>query len=109
MEEYSAGFCNVVDEMMDELAHSLHTVVDGLKLKLYGEFTEYERQSIDAGETNMKKVTTFFTILKTKTVDAHQKCLKALEDLKHKDMADKLRERMKSARLLRTEPSKRNI
>ena len=111
MEEYGSTrlFGNAVDEMMDGLVHSLHTVIDDLKLKLYDELTEYERQNIDGSRTNMDKVTTFFTILKTKSVDTHQKCLRALEELKHKDVADKLRERMESACLLRTAPSKLNI
>ena len=87
-------FGRVVDELMDELANTLHTVVDDLVLKLYSEFTEQERQKIHGRGTNMEKVTTMFTTLKTKSVDAHQKCLKALEDLKHHDVVDKLREKM---------------
>lgn len=112
MEECSSkAFCDAVDGMMGELVHSLHTVVDDLKLKLYGELTECERQNIDVSGANTKKVTTIFTILKTKSIHVHQLCLTALEELKHNDVADKLRdelrERMKSARLLTTVPSKR--
>ena len=104
--EEGTKFCDAVDEMMNDLAHSLHTVVDGLKLKLFDEFTEHERQKIDVSGTDIKKVTIFFTILKTKSADAHQKCLKALEELKHKDVADKLREKMKIPCLLKTAPGK---
>ena len=105
MEDYSSAmFCDAVDELMDDIARTLHTVVDDMTLKLYGEFTERERQKIDGSGTDINKVTTFFTILKTKSADAHQKCLKVLEELKHKEVADKLREKMKS--LLRTVPGK---
>ena len=92
-------FCFAVDKLMYDLTNTLHTVVEGLKLKLYGEFTEVERQRIDCSEMNLSKVTIFFEILKTKSVDTHQKCLEALEELKHKEIADKLREKMKTPQL----------
>ena len=90
-------FGRAVDELMDELTNTLHTVVRDLMLKLHSEFTELERQKIDGRETDMERVTTLFTTLKTKPVDTYQKCLKALEELKHHDVADKLRDKMKSS------------
>ena len=109
--EYCSGrFCDAVDELMGYLTHTLHTVVNDLKLKLYSEFTEQERQNIDGSGVDMKKVTTLFTILKTKSVGVHQKCLKALEELKHEEAADKLRERIKSpCSIKKTGPGKPNI
>lgn len=91
------AFCRAVDGLMDHLTHTLHTVVDDLKLKLYGEFTEQERQNIDSSGTDFKKVEALFTSLKTKSVNVHQKCLKALEELKHKDVAKKLNEKMENS------------
>lgn len=98
MEECSecSMFPRAVDELMEELTNSLHTVVNDLLLKLYDKFTEAERQDIDASRTNINKVKKLFIILKTKSIDAHQKCLKALEELGHHDIADKLRQKMKN-------------
>lgn len=87
-------FCYAVDELMNELADNLHPVVDDLLLKLYSEFTEQERQNINNSGTSLNKIVHLFESLKTKSSDAHQKCLKALEELKHKEMADKLKENM---------------
>ena len=96
MEDECSNFVRAVDRTMGELANTLHTVVSDLKLKLYDVFSEGERQNIDASKTNMDKVTTLFTCLKTKPTDAQQNCLKALEELKHTEIANKLRERMKN-------------
>ena len=95
-DEDRAKFCYAVDNSMYDLTNTLHTVVEELKLKLFGEFTEGERQEIDCSGTNLRKVTILFETLKTKSVDTHQKCLEALEELKHKEIADKLREKMKT-------------
>ena len=89
-------FSRAVNELMDELVHTLHTVVDDLKLKLYNEFTPYEHQSIDCCRTNIDKVKTLFESLKTKSAEVHKKCLKALEELKHNEIAKKLSETMTS-------------
>ena len=77
---------------MEDLTSSLHTVVNDLKLKLYSEFMEQERQNIDNSGTDYNKVIALFTCLKTKSVNAHHKCVKALEELGHEDVTDKLRE-----------------
>ena len=101
-EEEREKFCHAVDELMYDLANTLHTVVGELKLKLYGEFTGQERQRIDGSGTDMEKVTNLVEILKTKSANTHQKCLKALEELKHEEIADKLREKMKKIRMSKT-------
>lgn len=88
------GFCHAVDEMMDYLTNTLHTTVDDLLTKLYGEFQLEERQNIDASRTAAEKVKTFFEALKTKSVGAHQKCLTVLGELKRRDVANKLKEKM---------------
>ena len=92
-----SAFGRAVDQLMEGLANSLHTVVKDIKLKLYSEFTEQERQSIDNSGTDIDKVITLFTSLKTKPVGAHHKCVKALEELGYQDVVDKLREKIKNS------------
>lgn len=89
-------FGHAVDQLMEDLTSSLHTVVNDVKIRLYDEFTEHERQVIDNSGTDIDKVISLFTSLKTKSVDAHHKCVNALEELGHHDVAEKLREKIKS-------------
>ena len=91
------SFAYAVDEMMDVLANTLHTVIDGLTIKLYNCFNEGERQEINASRTNITKVKEFFTSLKTKEVDAYERCLTAMNELKHPALAKALREKWYSA------------
>ena len=105
----ASAFLRAVDELMEYLTSRLHTVVNDLKLKLYGEFTEQERQNIDNSGTDIDKVIALFTSMKTKSVNAHHKCVKALEELGHKDVADKLREKIKNSNSARTVAGKGNI
>ena len=104
-------FCDAVDEMMDELTERLHTVIHGLITKLQSHFTEGELQEIDANETNIKKVKRFFTALKTKNVDTYEKCLVAIKDLKHPDVAECLTEKWKTNQLQSAvrSPSKKGV
>lgn len=92
-------FHNAVDKTMEKLTERLHTVVDDLILKLYSCFTEAERQEINASRTNIKKVEKFFVTLKTKNVDAYEKCLMAMKDLNHGDLAAALKEEWKELSL----------
>ena len=90
-------FSLAVDEMMETLTERLHTVIDDLILKVYACFTEGERQNIHASRTNIKKVEEFFKTLKTKGVEEYKKCLTAMEELKHPDVAKMLRAKWKIA------------
>lgn len=91
------SFSVAVDEMMGTLTETLHTVIDGIILKTYNCFTEGERQEINASKTNIKKVEEFFRTLKTKGVDAYERCLTAMNDLHHPDLARTLREKWRNA------------
>ena len=92
------SFKLAVDEMMGTLTGSLHTVIDELILKLYACFTEGERQQIQhPNRTKIQMVEEFFKTLKTKGVEVYKKCLTAMEELKHPDLARMLREKWKCA------------
>ena len=91
------SFSYAVNKMMGELSERLHTVIDDLLVKLYNCFTERERQEINASKTNIKKVEEFFMALKTKDVDAYERCLIAMEDLNHHDLASTLKAEWKCA------------
>lgn len=91
------SFSHAVDKMMEDLTTRLHTVIDDLTFKLYNCFTEGERQDINASRTNIKRVEEFFIRIKTKDVDAYEKCLTAMEALNHHDLASNLREEWKYA------------
>ena len=87
------SFACAVDEMMGVLTETLHTVIDDLILKLYDCFTESERQEINACKTNIKRVEEFFSTLKTKNVAVHERCLIAIKDSQHPEIARILREK----------------
>ena len=91
------SFALAVDGMMDSLTEKLHTVIDELIIKLYDCFTLSERQEIDACNTNIKKVEKFFSTMKTKNVTVYGRCLNAIEDLKHPEIAQNLREKWENA------------
>lgn len=95
MDEKKSFSC-AVNEMMETLTETLHTVIDELILKTYNCFTEGERQEINASITKIKQVEKFFTTIKTKDVEAFEKCLIAIENLKHPDLARRLREKWRS-------------
>ena len=90
-----SSFHYAVERMMDRLTESLHTVVDGLIMKLYDCFTEAERQEINASRTNIQKVEKLFTTLKTKDVSVYERCLRAMQDLQHAEIASALKEEWK--------------
>ena len=92
------SFKLAVDEMMGTLTERLHTVIDELILRLYAYFTEGERQEIQhPSKTKIKMVEEFFKTLKTKGVEVYEKCLTAMVELKHPDLARMLREKWKCA------------
>lgn len=83
---------------MGHLTERLHSVIDDLMLNLSEYFTERERQSINASRTNIEKVKEFFISIKTKSVDAYEKCLTTMENLKgYHDLAETLRKEWKIA------------
>ena len=91
------SFSSAVDEMMGTLTETLHTVIDDLLMKTYNCFTEGERQQINhPSKTNMKKVEEFFRTLKTKGVDAYERCLTAMNDLHHPNLAATLKEKWRN-------------
>ena len=91
------SFAYAVDEMMERLTATLHTVIDDLIIKLYDCFIESERQEIKACNTNFKKVEEFFSTIKTKDSTVYERCLDAIKNLKHPDTARILREKWGNA------------
>ena len=84
------AFRYAIDKMMETLTDRLNTVVDGLIRKLYDCFTEAERQKIKSSRTNIEKVEELFTTLKTKDVGVYERCLRALQELNHAQLASEL-------------------
>lgn len=109
-DQKSPSFKCAVDNMKHELADRLHTVIDDLKIKLQECFAISEREKIDAEKTNTAKVRKFFKVLKTKSSDIHERCLKAIEEFGgFDDLVKRLRTEMYDAISHKTEHKVENV